>query len=562
MVFNEQEVIAFIKEQSSAAFPDWVRNARNTHKTLNALVNGVDFAELLIDKIEFIESNAKANARKKYARDIRDLFYRVMNKRQNVFQANGGSSVLRIDNDTTLTQFNNRRNSFKATKSIFRYLSENFFQLQDIDPNGLLMLEYRLRGEEYIVYPTYKSIKDIRNYEPYGQLVEWVIFEPEKSETGALIWTLVDDETHWVVTEISGVFVLNKDRTFKHPFGQVPAVILSDIEKVGSLERVSHLEPAVELAKDYARDKSILSIYKAQKGFPIHWRFVSQCKTCTGAGKVDGNSCSNCDGKGYLTRGDVTDMVTLPIPKEGQPNIAPNIAGFISPDLETWTQYQQDLKSMEVLIEDTIWGTSRLKQAEVKNETATGRYIDVQPITNALNAFTDVVEWVDNQFSNWLLNFVDPVKKRNEALFQISYGRRYIIESPDILLQKYQEAKIAGDNNTILDKLLEEFILSKYKSDANMQGIMLKKCNIEPYIHMDIEVVDKLYGPEQSFKKISFQEFWEQADKTKDQAILEAEFEVFNTALFASSKIGENIEKRQQAAKPQQPQQQQQPKQD
>ena len=38
-------------------------------------------------------------------------------------------------------------------------------------------------------------------------------------------------------------------------------------------------------------------------------------------------------------------------------------------------------------------------------------------------------------------------------IYQRSFGRRYIIESPDVLMEKYGKAKEQGDNNTILDKL-------------------------------------------------------------------------------------------------------------
>lgn len=528
MILNEAQVLELIKIHSKEK-ADWVTNARVNNKMLKALVTGEGFSEELIERIEHIESDNKAKARKKYSKDIRDMFNRVMKKRENVFQANGGSESILIRNQRIIEEFTFFQSNFKANKSVSKYLAENFFHLMDIDPNGVIFLEYKsIENNLFDLYPSYKSIQKIKYYEPKGQLMDFIIFEPEVKESGVQIWRIVDDLTDWTISEVQGLFFINKEKTFVHPFGQVPGIILSDKEKIGTNERLSYLNPVIELAKDYARDKSVLTIYKFLNGFPINWRFVSQCKTCTGTGKQNNQNCNSCDGKGYISKGDVTDLVTLPLPKEGQPNIAPDIAGFVSPDLKTWQQYKEDLKDMENLVDDTLWGTEKGVQVDRNNETATGRFIDIQPITNALNLFSDNVEWVENKIVNWIINFVDPIKQKDEILFSKSYGRRYIIESPDIILEKYQKAKQQGDNNTILDKLLEEFILSKHKSDPAMQSVMIKKKNIEPYVHLSIMNVNTLYGSKESYKKVSFQNFWEQCDKTKDEKILKEEFEAFH----------------------------------
>ena len=43
-------------------------------------------------------------------------------------------------------------------------------------------------------------------------------------------------------------------------------------------------------------------------------------------------------------------MVTLPIPTEDQPVLAPNIAGHVTPDIETWTKYDNELEMLEMLM--------------------------------------------------------------------------------------------------------------------------------------------------------------------------------------------------------------------
>lgn len=534
MIFNEQEALDIVKKHADKT-EDWVINSRKTNRTLKALVDGENFSEELIERIEFIESADRAKARKRYSKDIRDVFFRVMAKRRNVFDANGGSENILIKNDNLIETFNKKLSSFKNGKSISRYLSENYFKLLDTDPNGGILIEYNKKEE---IYPAYKSIQDIRFYESKGQLVEYVLFEPKViSERDVKEWRLIDDLNDWTITQVGEMFLINKDKSFEHPFGEVPFLILSENQKTGNNERLSPLNSIIELAKDYARDKSVLSIYKFLNGFPIHWRYVSQCRTCNGSGRTQEAKCGKCDGRGYMGKGDVTDMVTLPLPKEGQPNIAPNIAGFIKPDLDTWQQYNSDLRDMENIMEDTIWGTDRIHKSQVnESETATGRFIDTQPINTALNYFADIVEFAQNKMGNWLLNFIDPVKSKDEVLYYMSYGRRFIIESPDVLLTKYEEAKNKGCNVLILDKLLEEFVLSKYKSDPIMQNAMLKKAKVEPYVHLSNKEIFDYFGSVEVNKKDLFQKFWQTADVNKTVEQLQKEFESF----FNLNKLNQN----------------------
>ena len=82
-----QKIFQIIKD--SQTVPNWVINAREYFKELNALINGVDFAELLI-RIEHKEDSAKQQARRKYARSIKDVFERLLRPIDNVYSATGG----------------------------------------------------------------------------------------------------------------------------------------------------------------------------------------------------------------------------------------------------------------------------------------------------------------------------------------------------------------------------------------------------------------------------------------------------------------------------------------
>lgn len=519
--FTPDEAILEIKKHQTLS--KWVSDARDRYKEFNALVNGVEYKDLLV-QIENVESSKRANARKKYSKDIRDMFSRVFKKRQNVFEAVGGSEIIKIDSDKIKSEFELRLSNFKGNKSLEKYLSDVFFNLWDIDPNGLLFVEYkRENGHLTDIYPTYKSINDIRHYDTKGQQVKYLIFEPKKIlNSGKREWRFVDGENDYTFIQDGQSFVLNEEKSFKHPFGNVPAVIISDTEKVGDKVRISPIDQISELAKDYARDKSILTIYKFQNGFPIHWRYIQECRACRGIQK-EGDSCKQCGGSGYIQRNDVTDVVNLKTPQEGDPVIAPNVSGFISPDLETWKQYQDDLKNFEKIIESTVWGTT---ETQHENETATGRFIDTQPITNELSRISSNVEYVHNTLARYVLKALN-VTNNTSYIYHRSYGRRFIIDTPDVIMKRYDDAKLNGDNSTILDRLLNEWIVAKFKNDNYSLSLHLKKSEVEPYIHYTLKEVSDVFGVEEAKKKILFQEFWKTADYSKTSKELFLDFEKY-----------------------------------
>ena len=160
MVFdNIDEVINKIK--SFPSVPSWVMKSREEHKELKALKTGEKFNELLIKKFEKIESTDRQVARNKYSKDIRDLFNRVYSPRDNVFRAAGGSVTDTYKSEANRVKYLEASRNYKGQKTIKQYLADSFFDLADVDPNGLIFTEYVADTK---IYPTYKSINDIRVY--------------------------------------------------------------------------------------------------------------------------------------------------------------------------------------------------------------------------------------------------------------------------------------------------------------------------------------------------------------------------------------------------------------
>lgn len=537
---TDEQIIELVK--ANIKIPNWVSEARVNSKELFALVYGEDFHNLLINKIEKIENSDRAIARRKYSIDIRDLFERVMVQRDNVFSADGGSDYFEDINDARKENIKKYLSSFKSGKSLDEYLSKNLFQLSDVDPNGLMFLEYKSEnGNLKDIYPTYKSIQDIQNYDPNGTKVNWVLFSPvdviEKRNTYKK-WRYVDKDRDVTIIEKNG-FTVSEDFSFDNEFGEVPAVVLSNIEKIGTNTRLSWLFFVKELTKKYARDLSVKTIYEFLQGFPKHWRYVMLCNTCKGTGQKDGGKCPSCGGKGHIGNSDVTDDIMLPLPtdKENDLIVAPNISGYISPDLDTLKHQEESLRQLEGLIEQTIWGTKKEKDSS-GSETATGRYIDTQPIINKLNTFSDFAESIHNTLASYVVNIVDKLGS-GETLYSKIYGKRFIIESPDVLMEKYGKAKMEGQPITVLDKLLSELISAKYKSQINMRQLMIKKSKVEPYVHLSTTEVKDIFGSIEANKKQLFSQWWDNgANKEKEEKELIEDFKKW----FKLNKLENGIE--------------------
>ena len=293
--------------------------------------------------------------------------------------------------------------------------------------------------------------------------------------------------------------------TFEHQFGIVPAVVNSDIQHIGYDKRLSPVDKVVELSEEYGRDLSVKTIYKFQQGFPKHWRYASLCPSCHGTGKDgQGSTCGDCNGTGELFRGDVTNEDRLTIPEEGESIIAP-ASGFVNPALEYLADTRIELKELEDTATFTLWGTVVNTQAQA---TATEIIANLQPVSKRLNKYSDVAQRVESILTEMIANNMFINKDKDLKVASISYGRNFVLETTDTVLDRYELSKEKGDNATILDRLYQEYLLTKYKSDNVGLQIAITKSKVEPYIHFTAEQIQTIVNDKEAERKILFDEWW------------------------------------------------------
>jgi len=92
-------------------------------------------------------------------------------------------------------------------------------------------------------------------------------------------------------------------------------------------------------------------------------------------------------------------------------------------------------------------------------------------------------------------------------------------------LDKYSKAREAGDNVTILDRLFNEYLTSKYKTDPQTLQKSLLKAEVEPFLHYTIEQVLAIYGQKAAQEKGLFRDWWEQITiEGKDAVALKKDY--------------------------------------
>lgn len=511
-----EEVIQRIKHAIEGKH-QWIDEARDRKKKHNAIVNGEGFMDLLLH-IEGVEDSVRAIARKKYTKDIRSTVSKLMNLRNNVFHANGGNEEDKLS-DTQRQQFNSVIKTIKGNKSLHKYLADNFFDLQDIDPNGVVLMQYAIDEltKEAKPSPVYKSIDDIVYYEADGQQVKYIILNTGKDKEHNTVYRYIDSDVDLLCTYRGRKVIVQENSIMPVPFSDCPALILSDKQRVGSEIRESMIDEIYPDLEDFARNKSILTIYRVIHGVPYFWEYAASCETCYGSGKTLGDmdeemTCTSCDGNGLRKRRDVTSAVQLTMPRNNaDPIITPNIAGYIQPDIATWKQLKEDLTDATDDMFASLWGTNYVS---MDNNTATGKWIDTQPITNRLDELSSTVEWVHNKLANWVLEVVIKTALPQSPYRKV-YGRRFIIDSPDTILDKYIQAKNSGLDIVILDNVMREYISSKYKTDPSMEERMTTKFILDPFRHHSLDEVNAVFGTDSALAKQAYEQWWVMADHNK-----------------------------------------------
>ncbi|MFZ7121775.1 MAG: hypothetical protein ACOWWH_12615 [Eubacteriaceae bacterium] len=489
---------------------DNIKWARKYNKKLLLHVEGIGKDEYLA-RINNYENETQFLARKKHAISNKFVTEELLRPTDNVFNARGGSKQYKFSSDKT-NDFINILTNINDGLSLSEYIEQIWFKKFITDPNGLIFLEVKeIEGEEYetILEPTYKSIQHIRDYKQNGINIDYVVFEPHKKIIEDNTGNKEEKEYFWVVDESfyylyeKGKQGLIEIKRIENSFELVPAVLCSNIIDNITGMKLSPIDSQIELLDKYLVSNSVLSIAEFLHNYPQQWMYVDECSYCDGTGEINGETCPHCNGSKQATRKDVTDIIKLRIPKDDQQKIAPDISGFLSLPTEPMEMMVNSVSRTWDLIYFSHWGTVVSKSAT--NETATGRFLDAQPVNNRLNKYSKATELIHSSLANLYGLFYYP--ETFEKAY-IQYGRRYLIETPDQIWEKYLNAKKENAPVSVLDLLLSQFIESEFRENEQLYIYETKKSKLEPFVHWDILTVKDLGLSQEDYKNKLFFNEW------------------------------------------------------
>ncbi len=526
---------------------DKIKWAREYNDKLLLHVEGLGLDKYL-ERINSYENASQYEARQKHAISNKFITEELLRPVDNAFHARGGSKTYKFTSEANKESYINHLTDTRNGLSLSEYIEQIWFNKFVTDPNGLIFMEITneevYEGEEdeereTVIEPTYKNIHNIRSYEQNGIHVDWVVFEPHKKFALEESGKDVEVEQFWVVDEKFYYLYQNKDgkireiERIENSFGMVPAILCSNIVDNVTGWKKSPIDAQIELLNKYLVSNSVLTIAEFFHNYPQQWRYVDECSYCEGTGVEEYNirnsetgskECSHCGGSRKATRKDVTDAIELRIPEGDQQKIAPDISGYIYMPTEPWTLMTDTVDRYWNIIYFSQWGTVVSK--DTSNETATGRFLDAQPVNNRLNKYSRSMELAHTSIANFIGEFYYP--ETFEKAY-IQYGRRYLIETPDQIWEKYLEAKKDNAPTSVLDLLLTQFVESEFRENEQAYAYEMKKINLEPFIHWNVLDVQTLNVASLDYKKKLYFNDWVKTKSVKE--IVETDLTVLNTEL-------------------------------
>lgn len=482
MILDNQKVLNIITKQPNK---DLLKKVKEYTDKALMHVKGVNL-DKYIEKINQFEPQDLIATRKKYAVSNKDLFSRLMRPIDKVFSAKGGSVYYNMG-EAQADKLKEYCGDVSYGYSIRKWLQVFWMPAVAYDPMGLVFVEVDSEGR---VYPTYKPVADIFDYKLNGRKLEYVIFNKdaridrivaESKGTKDRLYRIVDDVSDRIVEVNQDQIREIEGETFPNYFLKVPAMVISDIYDPVKGFFVSNIDEVIEKADQFLLQGSVKNIFKNYFGFPQFWTYQSACPECRGTKILNGSDCTFCRGTGLKQRTDPSETVYLPVPQgKDQPILAPNVGGFITPDIQGWDKMDAELKLLENNMYQTMWGTHQLED-DNKNQTATGKFIDVQPVNDKLNTYSECAEVMETFVTNLIGEFLFQSGYQGAS---ITYGKRYLIETPDELWKKYEDARKAGAPTSALDDLYNDYLQARYSANALELEKYTKLAKVEPYKHL------------------------------------------------------------------------------
>ena len=531
MPLSTEEVIAIIEGGVSTS----IAKSRKQAEKINMHITGQNVKSYL-ETLDDYETQAQKKLREKLVKSTRSLFSFILRPSDKIFTAKGGSINYNLSKEK-ISFLKRNISSIADGLDIKKYLKKVVKKHYIIDPNGILFIDIDKDGalETYVI-----DTRDIFWYDNKGNTVKGLIFEPYKQklteterkvfesisderlkkEEDKIYFRVMDEVSDRIFVNDSGKISLVPNSEISNYFGFVPAMILGDEKDYNSDVFESVIADVVDDADEYLRDLSIKTVHKLAHAYPRYWSYAQACTRCEGEGEIagalkpntdpqeyeDATPCTSCGGDGQKKRSSPSDEMILNMPEDGEQKIAPEVAGYVSPDLETAKFYETSLKEARNLMFQAMWGTTYEQSG--KRETATGRWLDKQPVEDRLRD----ISYTFARYHKFMLDCYGIVILRNKSYeSSVSYGTRYNLEGADDILKMYMDASKENISELGILDMRNRYFEAEYESDPLELAKRKKLSLLEPFPTQSVkDVIDAGVYPDDDILKKIYYSTWVQ----------------------------------------------------
>lgn len=522
-----------------------IKLARKLSEEMNMHITGKGAHEYLEGLDEYENSNQKI-LREKIMKSNKSVFSFILRPLDKIFSAKGGAINFNLS-DSEVSIVKDAVTEVSDGLNIRRYLKKVVLKKYIIDPNGILFVDLDEEGD---LSTSFVETTKILWYKNKGNRVDAIIFEGEERKEDKVkrkYYRVIDDTLDRIfviepkpndTTGTRKVREVSRDRLTNF-FGFVPAIIVGDLKNPNEDIFDSFVSDVNEEAIDLLHDVSINKIHKISQGFAKYWQRPEACTKCHGEGQIKyeetpgddiwlEETCTSCGGAGYKQKVSPSDVMIVPVPEKDENDPAPNVAGYVNPSIEIWKKYDDNIRDTRNYLFQVLWGTT-FEQGG-KNETATGRFIDTQPVQDRLrdvsHTFSLLHQFILDCYG--IITLDDP----NYQSY-VSYGTRYVIESPDEILKTLMDATNHKVSDVILLDMRAKYFFAEYQNDEVELAKKQKISRIEPFPNMSVSEVQasEFIGDEDTLEKIYFVGWYSTLTNAdiilKDDARLKKELNLF-----------------------------------
>lgn len=409
-------------------------------------------------------------------KNIRDIEYKIP-------RSNSIKRVIALtDESKDASKLGNVLDSFWGTASLSDYFDTRWIELNDIDPNSFVVIEWDSQDNENPnPYPFEVSSEMAIDYGYINKILEYLIVKNDEMD-GIYSYTLytrgfsvkfiempndsgISLGSKNLVIEMDGrkYIHLDNDKVYEviipnpHNFGQVPAFRVGYIRDQFTSGR-TYLTPwwaAEPILMNILQAKSELDLTIALHTFPQKLQYVNRCSNvgCNGGIMLSGGKCSVCHGTGYNIITSAQEAILLPTPKNKEDMIdLENIIKYIYPPVDLIKFQDEYIRSLSARCLQAVYNSELYSRKEVA-ETATGKNIDLQAVYDTL--YPMVVSM--SIYWEWANKLIGKISGFGEIIASFTYGKDFKLKTLEDYLSDLKMNKDAGGasfiNNSIEDDI-------------------------------------------------------------------------------------------------------------